>query len=123
MKDSNKQTEVLGEAILFDYQLIHRITFDLVHINQGWDDEKHDYAYRNRSSYTAADIVDFFEQFKYYQVEWLLGINKEEIIIKGFRYYRYFWETTDEEGSTVRIVLDLPHQNTGEGIVVTVFKP
>ena len=123
MKDVNKQTEVLAEAILFDHQLIQRITFDLIHINQGWDDEKHDYANRNRSSYTAADIIDFFEQFKYYQVEWLLGRNKTTENIRGVLYYRYFWETTDENGNTVRVVLDLPHQTTGEGIIVTVFKP
>jgi len=123
VKDVNKQTEVLAEAVLFDHQLIQKITFDLVHINEGWDDVKHDYAYRNRSSYTAADIIDFFEQFKYYQVEWLLGSNKEEVKKKGVQYYRYHWETTDENGGTVRIFLDLPHQVTGEGIIVTVFKP
>ena len=123
VKDANKQTLVLAEAILFDYQPIQRITFDLVHINQGWDDEKHDYAHRNRSSYTAADIIDFFEQFKYFQVEWLLGTNKTTEKIRGTWYHRYYWETTDEEGKLVRIVLDLPHRPTGEGIIVTVFKP
>ncbi len=121
MKDENKQTEILAEPIFFDHQLIQRITFDLIHINQGWDDEKHDYANRNRSSYTAADIIDFFEQFKYYQVEWLLGTNKTQEDIRGVLYNRYFWKTTDENGNTVRVVLDLPHQTTGEGIIVTVF--
>lgn len=123
MKDENKQTEVLTVPILFDHQLIHRITFDLVHINQGWDDEKHDYAYRNRSTYTASDIVDFFEQFKYFSIEWLLGKNKEDISIKGISHYLYHWETTDENGDIIRVVLDLPHKETGEGIIVTVFKP
>lgn len=123
MKDENKQTEVLTVPILFDHQLIHKITFDLVHINQGWDDEKHDYAYRNRSSYTAAEIVEFFEQFKYFSVEWLLGKNKENIRLKGVSFYRYHWETTDENGAIIRVVLDLPHKETGEGIIVTVFKP
>ena len=123
MKAVNKQTAVLAEAVLFDHQLIQRITFDLIHINQGWDDESHDYAYRNRSSYTAQDIIEFFEQFKYYEVEWLLGINKVSANILGVMHYRYFWETTDENGNKVRIVLDLPHKSTGEGIIVTVFKP
>jgi hypothetical protein len=59
-----KLTEVLAEAILFDHKLIQRI--------------------RNRSSYTAIDIIDFFEQFKYYQVEWLLGVNKETLTLKVF---------------------------------------
>ena len=123
MKDENKQTEVLTEGVLFDHQVIQRVTFDLLHINQGWDDEKHDYANRNRSFYTAAEIVDFFEQFKYFSVEWLLGTNKENIKIKGISQYRYHWETTDEKGNTVRVVLDLPHKVTGEGIIVTVYKP
>ncbi len=123
MKAENKQTQVLTEAIIFDHQLIQRITFDLIHINQGWDDEKHDYANRNRSSYTAADIVDFFEQFKYFSVEWSIGSNKENIKIKGVPHFRDFWETTDENGDTVRVVLDLPHKVTGDGIIVTVFKP
>lgn len=123
MKDENKQTEVLTEPVLFDHQLIQRITFDLVHINQGWDDEKHDYAYRNRSSYTAADIIDFFEQFKYFSVEWQFGVNKERIEIRGVPYSRYHWETSDEDGDMVRVVLDLPLTVTGEGIIVTVFKP
>lgn len=122
MKDENKQTEILSEPILFDHQLIQRITFDLIHINQGWDDEKRDYSNRIRSFYAAADIVDFFEQFKYFSVEWLFGTNKENIKIKGIPYYRYHWETTDDCGDTIRIVLDLPHKTTGEGIIVTVFK-
>jgi hypothetical protein len=123
VKDKNKQTEVLTEAVNFDHQLIQSITFDLLHINQGWDDENHDYSNRKRSSYTAADIVDFFEQFKYYSVEWIIGLNKESIKIKGVPHHRYYWETTDEYGDTVRVVLDLPHIATGEGIIVTVFKP
>lgn len=110
------------EPVLFDYQWIRKITFDLIHINEGWDDERHDYAYRGRSSYSAEDIIDFFEQFKYFSVEWSLGINKNEIKIKGTYCYRYYWETTDEEGCSVRIILDLPRQQTGEGIIVTVFK-
>lgn len=113
---------VLDEAIIFDHYLIQKITFDLIHINQGWDDEKHDYANRNRSSYTAADIIDFFEQSKYYQAEWLLGLNKELIKFRSILYYRYYWETTDEEEFAVRMVLDLPLQATGEGIIVTLFK-
>lgn len=122
MKDENKQTVVLAEAVNFDHQLVKCITFDLVHINQGWDDDEHDYAYRNRSSYTAADIVDFFEQFKYFTVEWSLGSNKESIKIKGVLHCRYYWETTDENGDRIRVVLDLPHKVTGEGIIVTVYK-
>lgn len=122
MKDANKQTVVLTEAILFDNQLILRITFDLMHINHGWDEVRHEYTNKKRSSYTAIDIIDFFEQFRYYKVEWLSGLNKEKVRIKGNFLYRYFWDTTDEEGIAVRIVLDIPENVTGEGIIVTVFK-
>lgn len=123
MKDENKQTVVLSDPVLFDHQFIHRITFDLIHINQGWDDEKHDYAYRNRSFYEADDIVDLFEQFKYFSIEWIFGLNKEIIRVKNITYYRYYWETTDQSGEMIRVVLDLPLKVTGEGIIVTVFKP
>lgn len=123
VKKAHKQTRFLTEPILFDHQLIQKITFDLFHINQGWDNEKHNYANRIRSSYNATDIIDLFEQFKYFQVEWVFGINKETVRIKGALYYRYFWETTDECGDMIRVVLDLPHQVTGEGTIVTVFKP
>lgn len=113
----------MSEAVLFDDQLIHRITFDLIHINHGWDDEKHDYKKWKRSSYTALEIIDLFEQLKYYKLNWVLGINKVVVKIKGSIYYRYFWTTTDEEGNFVRVVLDLAQKKTGEGIIVTVFRP
>ncbi len=123
MKEANKQTVVLSEAIIFDDQLIHKITFDLIHINHGWDDEKHDYSKWKRSSYTALDIIDLFEQLKYFKLKWVLGINKVMVKIKGSLYYRYLWKTTDEEGNIVRVVLDLAQKKTGEGIIVTVFRP
>jgi hypothetical protein len=123
LKDENKQTVLLSTPVLFDHQLIDRITFDLVHINQGWDSTTHDYAYRNRSFYKSSDIIDFFEQFRFFTVEWTIGINKEEKTIKGKRYFRYHWETTDEQGEFVRLVLDIPRKFTGEGVLITVFKP
>lgn len=122
MKNANKQTVVLYEAILFDDQLIDRLTFDLVHINQGWDEEKHDYAFARRSSYTADDVIELFEQFRFYEVEWLLGSNKHPIAVRGVRYLRYEWDTSDDEGTHLRVILDLPAKITGEGIIVTVFK-
>lgn len=122
MKERNKQTEFLTEPVYFDHHFIDRITFDLVHINQGWDDERHDYAYSNRSSYTAEDIVELVEQFKFISIDWLLGINKEKIKIKGLLHHRYNWQTSDENGDIVRVIMDLPLKSTGEGIIVTVFK-
>lgn len=121
MKEENRVTIVLAEAIMFDYQLINKISFDLVHINQGWDEEKHDYAFRNRSDYNEDDIVEIFEQLKYFQVEWTLGVNKEKVRIKGVAYYRYHWMTTDEDGDSIRVVFDVPLKYVGEGVIVTVF--
>lgn len=94
-----------------------------MHINHGWEEEKRDYALRCRSSYCPDDIVELFEQFKYFSVEWQFGVNKEKLRIKGVRYIRYYWETTDEWGELVRVVCDLPERESGEGIIVTVFKP
>jgi hypothetical protein len=121
VKEENRVTIVLAEAIMFDYQLINKISFDLVHINQGWDEEKHDYAFRNRSDYNEDDIVEIFEQLKYFQVEWTLGVNKEKVRIKGVAYYRYHWMTTDEDGDSIRVVFDVPLKYVGEGVIVTVF--
>lgn len=122
MKDENSVTIVLSEAIMFDHQMINKITFDLVHINQGWDEEKRDYAFRNRSDYNDDDIVEIFEQFKYLTVEWVLGFNKSQIRIKGLNYFRYILNTTDEDGFAIRVILDTPVVHTGEGVIVTIFK-
>lgn len=123
MRDENKQTHILTEPVLFDHQLIRRITFDLVHINQGWDNVNHHYAYKNRSTYKAEDIIEFFEQFKYIQVVWILGTNKFKQIVRGVTYYRYHWQTTDTSGEVIRIYLDIPQKYSGEGVIVTIFKP
>ena len=122
MKEENRVTIVLAEAIMFDYLLINKISFDLVHINQGWDEGRHDYAFRNRSDYNEDDIVEIFEQFKYFQVEWILGVNKEKVRIKGVTHHRYYWVTTDEDGDSIRVIFDVPVVYTGEGVIVTVFK-
>ena len=122
MKEENRLTIVLAEAIMLDYQLIDKISFDLVHINQGWDEERHDYAFRNRSDYNEDDIVEIFEQFKYLTVEWVLGFNKSQLRIKGISYFRYILNTTDEDGFAIRVILDTPVVNTGEGVIVTIFK-
>lgn len=122
MKDENKVTIVLAEPIMFDYQQINKIIFDLIHINQGWDEEKHDYAFRNRSEYNEDDIVEIFEQFKYLTVEWVLGFNKSQLRIKGINYFRYILNTIDEEGFAIRVIIDAPVVHTGEGVIVTIFK-
>lgn len=121
MKNENKQTVFLEEFVPFDHFQIDRITFDLLHINYGWDDEKHDYRYLKRSSYDAQDVVEFFEQLRFFSVEWILGVNKEKIRIRGKDCFRYHWQTTDDSGEVVRIVCDLPIRPTGEGVIVTIF--
>ena len=78
MKEINKQTIFLFRPVIFDNKIVRKISFDLLHINEGWDEIKNDYAYRSRSSYSADDIVDFFEQFLFIQVEWEIDINKFE---------------------------------------------
>ena len=122
MKNANKTTVLLREPVVFDGSMINRVTFDLIHINQGWAEETNDYAWKNRSHYTEQDVVSFFEQFKFYKVFWTLGENKFLIRRKGFLYIRYVWETTDDTGDSVRVVMDLPQVPTGEGVIVTIFK-
>ena len=43
MKEENTQKVELEEEIEFDGKKINAIKFDLLHINQGWDEEKRDY--------------------------------------------------------------------------------
>lgn len=123
VKEENKQTIILSEAILFDDQLIRKITFDLMHINHGWDAINYDYAYRNRSNYTARDIIRIISMFKYAEADWRLGENKFNKIVKGINYYRYLWQTTDHDNEVIRVYMDIPHQYTSEGVIVTIFKP
>lgn len=102
--------------------MIDRVTFDLIHINQGWAEEINDYAWKSRSNYTEQDVIDFFEQLKFYKLIWTLGENKFFIRRKSNSVIRYVWETTDEAGNIVRVVIDLPKIPTGEGVIVTIFK-
>ena len=50
MKEINKQTIFLFRPVIFDNKIVRKISFDLLHINEGWDEIKNDYAYRSRSS-------------------------------------------------------------------------
>ena len=122
MKEINKQTIFLFRPVIFDNKIVRKISFDLLHINEGWDEIKNDYAYRSRSSYSADDVVDFFEQFLFIQVEWEIDINKFEQKIRGTPVYRYVFDTTDEIGNIVRVVIDILKQFKEEAILVTIFK-
>ena len=122
MKNANKTTVLLREPVVFDGSMIDRVTFDLIHINQGWAEEINDYAWKSRSNYTEQDVIDFFEQLKFYKLIWTLGENKFFIRRKSNSVIRYVWETTDEAGNIVRVVIDLPKIPTGEGVIVTIFK-
>jgi len=124
VKRENVTTKTLSDAIEFDGKTIERISFDLEHINRGWDTQKNDYNPHRRSSYTADDIVEFFEQFGFYSIEWddQPGGSKEEVMVKGKKHYRYTAYVTDHESQQQKkIVIDIPFDFKNESIVVTVY--
>lgn len=121
MKEENIVTVELNEKIEFDGHDIKIIKFDLEHINRGWDAQKHEYKSGRRSEYTASDVVEFFEQFGFYSIEWEAGENKEEVEIRGqkrWRYISYIWD--HDNGEKKRIVIDIPVDFKTEGIIVTI---
>jgi predicted translin family RNA/ssDNA-binding protein len=121
MKEVNKQTILLFRPVIFDSQIVRKLSFDLMHINEGWDELKNDYAYKGRSSYIVDNIVEFFEQFLFIQVEWEINLNKFEKKVLGVPIYRYVFDTTDEDGNMVRVILDIPKQFREEAVLVTIY--
>ena len=124
MKQKNIVTKTLADAVDFDGKVIQKISFDLEHINRGWDSLKSDYNPTRRSNYTAGDIVEFFEQFGFYTIEWedKQGGNKETVTVRGKKHYRYTAYVTDHKASQQKkIVIDIPYDFKDEGIVITVY--
>lgn len=116
MKSNNTQSVELAELVDFDSRKIRSIKFDLKHINQGWDAKNKDYSSvgsKRNTQYTADEVVEFFEQFGYFEPEWELGRNKEAISIKGIKYFRYVGIVVDytKEDEQKRIVIDIEDDN------------
>ena len=125
LKEQNTQTVELEDGVTFDGKIVKKIKFDLIHINQGWDEAKHDYypaGVVRSTNMTADDVVEYFEQFEYFQPEWELGNNKIEITIRGNKYFRYVAIVFDYEDNnkSKKIVIDIPKIFNGEGIIVTI---
>ena len=122
MKEENIQTRELEDEIEFDGKKIKSIKFDLEHINRGWDAEANDYNDEVRSDYTAEDVIDFFEQFGYYDIEWEEGRNKYETEVRGKKRARYVAFVTDHnKGKQKKIVIDIPYAFEDEGIIITIY--
>ena len=101
VKEENTITKILSNEIEFDGKIIKKIRFDLEHINRGWNGEKNDYNKIKRSHYNEDDILDFFEQFGFYTIEWDDGPegNKTREIIRGAVYFRYVAYICDYENN------------------------
>jgi hypothetical protein len=122
VKEENIVTVALTEEVEFDGHKVKSIKFDLEHINRGWDAAKHDYNSSRRSSYTAEDIVEFFEQFGYYNIVWEQGRNKNKLEVRGKLRTRYFAIIHDHDaGESKKMVVDIPEDFENEGIIVTVY--
>ncbi|MBI2521775.1 MAG: hypothetical protein HYV97_15270 [Bdellovibrio sp.] len=115
-------TEELDGEVEFDGHKVKTIKFDLEHINRGWDTAKRDYNPTRRSDYTAEDIVEFFEQFGYYSIEWEDGKNKNKVEVRGKWRTRYFAIAHDpNSGEPKKMVIDIPEDFENEGIIVTLY--
>lgn len=126
MKEENTQKVELEEEIEFDGKKIKAIKFDLLHINQGWDEEKRDYCpkgQKRNTDYNADDVVEFFEQYGFFEPEWEHGRNKEEVLIKGKKHFRYIGTVIDYENNNEqkRMIIDIPEDFENEGIIVTIY--
>lgn len=122
MKAENIDTVFLDDKVLFDGMIIRKISFDLEHINRGWNKEVRDYNKTRRSHYTAEDVTDFFEQFGHYSIEWEEGYNKFLIRIHNNSHYRYIAYVIDfETEEQKKIIVDIPQVFSGESIIVTIY--
>lgn len=122
VKEENKQTVILAESVIFDGHIIRKIAFDLIHINQGWDTQRRDYAFSQRSSHSVDDIIKIFEHFKYVEVDWEYGKNKSNEFISGNLYLRYLYDSIIVDKNKLRICIDIAQPFNGEAIIVTIFK-
>lgn len=121
MKEENTVTRNLDSEVLFDGKLVKKIKFDLEHINRGWDQNKNDYNPKERTHYTEEDIIEFFEQFGYVNIEWD-NDSKTVEEVKGKKYHRYVAYVTDhKDDKQKKIVVDIPFDFKNEGVVVTVY--
>lgn len=122
MKQKNIEIQELDETVEFDGFKVKAIKFDLEHINRGWNKETNDYNLEIRSSYTADDVIEFFENFSYYSIEWEEGFNKFQVKVRGKEHYRYIAYVMDFESSEQKkIVIDIPVKFKGDGIIVTIY--
>lgn len=122
MKEENIVKQELEEAIEFDGVKVKALKFDLEHINRGWDKVANDYNVEVRSFYTADDVVEFFENFSYYSIEWEEGFNKFGVKIKGKKHYRYIAYVLDfNTDEQKKIVIDIPAKFKNEAIIVTIY--
>lgn len=124
MKEENNVTRELKEEVEFDGKTIKKIKFDLEHINRGWDKTTNDYNLTTRSKYNENDIVEIFEQFGFYTIEWNEGLNgnKFKVRNKGKEFYRYIALVTDfKTAEQKKIVIDIPTDFKNEGIILTLY--
>ncbi len=122
MKKENIITLKLEDGIEFDGFKITKIKFDLEHINRGWNKERHDYNTTRRSNYTADDIVDFFEQFSFYDIEWEEGISKMSLFVMGEKRTRYLAYVFDHgKKRQMKMVVDISESYHDEGIIITLY--
>lgn len=122
MKINNTQFITLPTQVLFDSHRVKWVKFDLLHINKGWNKELSDYNEGYRSHYTASDVVDIFEQFDYYQIEWEEDRNKFRVDIRGEKYFRYIALVSDYESlDELKIVVDVPILFLGGVVIVTIY--
>ena len=122
MKEENIVSVELKDEIEFDGHKIKIIKFDLEHINRGWNAQIHDYRPGRRSRFTTEDVVDFFEQFDHYLIDWEEGRNKKEVKIRGkirTRYYAFVYEY--DSGERKKMVIDIPEDFENEGIIITIY--
>jgi len=113
LKQINTVTRTLNKPVTIDKKVITEISFDLQHINFGWDKVNRDYnPGPARQNYTEADVISFFEQ-----LNTLTQTPTSQTSTKGGTDKRYAFNVYDED-KKLKMVVDLMF--SGDTVVVTI---
>jgi hypothetical protein len=121
LKFENLTVVILDRVLIFDGRRIEILTFDLKHINYGWNKINKEYNLKKRSDYRADDIVFIFNLLVNYNFKSDTA-NKIEVIIKQKHYTRYIIYFIDPwSAKTKKTVIDIDFEFNNKAIILTIY--
>ncbi len=125
MKKENSVTFELDYVVEIDGHKIDKISFDPIHINEGWDKIKSDYAYKNRSDFEPNEIAEIFETLSSKSFK-MIDTIKVQIIKKSKKCMRYKFATDIhymENDYFFHFIVDVFDNNIPPYVLVTMYEP